>query len=500
MLKMKNINKSFGTVQVLKDVSFSVHAGEVHALLGVNGAGKSTLMKILSGDYEKDSGEIYINENEVKVNHPKDAKREGIGIVVQEVDTALIPSLSVAENVVLDTYTDGAKLSYLSWKDRKNRAKEMLQNIDVNINVNKLVAECSLSEKQMILIARAVSSNVKYLILDEPTAPLSERETEKLFHVIERLKDNGVGIIYISHRMPEIKQITDKFTVMRDGEVIFSDLTKNVEVSEIIGHMLGRELRKTVRSTNAVQDGNAFEVTNLFVPTTNRMISLSVRKGEVLGVAGLVGAGKSETARAIFGADRTKGNWYVNGVKQKINSTHTAIQAGICFVPEERRKEGILVDFSVKENLSLPFLKIFSQWGWLRKSKESAFSEQQIHSLGIKTSSLDTKLKYLSGGNQQKVSIGKWSNDQAKVFLFDEPTKGIDVGAKKDVFQLVSDLAEEGKGIIYFTSEFDELLEIADRIIVMYDGEIVEILTNEEATREKLMQAATGGNSIEAST
>ncbi len=493
-LFMKNISKSFDDVSVLKSVSFSVKAGEVHALLGVNGAGKSTLMKILAGDYQKDDGTIEISGKEVSLESPLDAKRHGIGVVVQEVDTALFPTLTVAENLAIDTYTStGFKMSRVSWQSIKKQAKEILNDMNIELEVNKPVAQCSLSEKQMILIARAVAGNVRYLILDEPTAPLSEKETNTLFEIIKKLRDKGVGIIYISHRMPEIKKISDRFTVMRDGKLIITEKTETASTEQIIQQMLGKSLQQTERKRKVTSTNTLFEVKDITIPDTGKSISLTVQEGEIVGVAGLVGAGKSETARALFGAGEAKGSWFINGKRKKITSPYHALKQGLCLVPEERRKEGILTEHSVAHNLSLPSLQSFTRFGWLQLKKEAEYANRKIDELGVVTSSSTRLLKYLSGGNQQKVSIGKWISPDRNVYLFDEPTKGIDVKAKKEIFQLIQSLAEQGKGILYFTSELEELLHIADRILVMYDGEFTASFTGAEATHEKIMQVATGG-------
>ncbi|MCF6409829.1 sugar ABC transporter ATP-binding protein [Pseudalkalibacillus salsuginis] len=492
-LIMRNINKRFDKMEVLKNVTFSVKAGEVHALLGVNGAGKSTLMKILAGDYEKDGGTIEMDGKEIAIGSPSDAKRHGIGIVVQEVDTALFPTLSIAENLVIDDYTSGFKLSRLSWRSIRKQAEAILTEMNILLDVNKQVADCSLSEKQMILIARAIAGNVRYLILDEPTAPLSENETETLFRLIKKLREKGVGIIYISHRMPEIKRISDRFTVLRDGKLITTEEIKNTTTGQIIRQMLGKSLQNVKRQPKPISPNTLLEVKKLHVPDTGKEITLKVHEGEIVGIAGLVGAGKSETAKALFGAGSAKGSWIINGKDRKIVSPYDALKHGLSLVPEERRKEGIVTGHSVAHNLSLPSLKSFTKFGWLQLKKEKVFSKDKIKQLGIVAPSEESLLKNLSGGNQQKVAIGKWISQDRNVFLFDEPTKGIDVNAKREIFQLIDLLAGQGKGIVYFTSEIEELLLIADRILVMYDGEITSSFTGAEATRENIMQAATGG-------
>ncbi|AJD92623.1 monosaccharide-transporting ATPase [Jeotgalibacillus malaysiensis] len=496
-LQVQQLTKSFGPVNVLKQVDFSVEPGEVHALLGVNGAGKSTLVKILSGDYEKDGGTILIEGEEVHFTSPSDAQEKGIAIVVQEVDTGLIPNLSVAENVTLDLTVGGKNSRPISWKKRKLIAEERLAKVQTQIQLNRLVEDCTLSQKQMILLARAVASDAKIIIFDEPTAPLSDQETKQLFSVIEELKAQGIGMIYISHRMQEIKQIAERMTIMRDGKAVAVYETDSVSTEEVVKTMLGKQLHKADYHHRDFSEETVFEIDHIAVPETGKQISLSVRAGEIVGIAGLVGAGKSETANAIFGVTNAKGKWLINGKEVKVKSPRHAVQAGLSFIPEERRKSGVLIESNVQENLSLPALKHFTTAGFINRKKEHQSALQQIQELGIITSSPKALMKHLSGGNQQKVSIGKWLNHDSSVFMFDEPTKGIDVGAKNDVFRLITHLADQGKGILYFTSEFDELLQIADRILVMADGEITDEMLNQEATEARLMTAATGGNAVE---
>ncbi|TFE01771.1 sugar ABC transporter ATP-binding protein [Jeotgalibacillus salarius] len=497
LLQVQQLTKSFGPVNVLKQVDFSVEPGEVHALLGVNGAGKSTLVKILSGDYEKDGGNIEVDGEEVHFSSPSEAQEKGIAIVVQEVDTGLIPNLSVAENVTLDLTVSGKNSRPISWKKRKQIAADRLEKVQTPIPLNSLVEDCTLSQKQMILLARAVASDAKIIIFDEPTAPLSDHETKQLFHVIEELKAQGIGIIYISHRMQEINRIADRMTIMRDGKAVAVYETGSVSTEEVIKTMLGKQLHKADYQHRGFSEETILKIEDLQVPDTGKQINLSVRAGEIVGVAGLVGAGKSETANAIFGVTNAKGKWSVSDRNVKIKSPRHAVNAGLSFIPEERRKSGVLIDSSVQENLSLPALQNFSTAGWINRKKEHQSALQQIQELGIITSSPKALLKHLSGGNQQKVSIGKWLNHDSSVFIFDEPTKGIDVGAKNDVFRLITHLADQGKGILYFSSEFDELLQIADRILVMADGEITDEMQNQEATEARLMTAATGGNAVE---
>jgi simple sugar transport system ATP-binding protein len=492
-LQLRTITKSFGDQNVLKGVDFTVKSGEVHALLGANGAGKSTLMKILSGDYKKDSGTIVIDGILQEFQTPIDAKEAGIEMVVQEVDTALVSSLSIAENVTMNAVITGP--TFFSWKERNRIASKLLERVGLKLDPSVPVSQCTLAEKQLILIAKALSRDLSFIILDEPTAPLSLREADRLFDVLRGLRRDGVGIIYISHRLPEVMELSTQVTVLKDGYISLHKETSQCEKEEIISAMLGNVLQEISDENEKRELGKViFEVKDFKVHATGEKISLSVKQGEVVGVAGLVGAGKTETARALFGADRSLDPVFIRNKKVKLTSTAKAISEGISFIPEERRKEGVLVDFNVIENLTLPVLKQFTRFGLIQKKKEKTEAERWIKRLRIKTQSSTSPLNHLSGGNQQKASIGKWLLNDGEIFIFDEPTKGIDVGAKQDVFQCIQTLALKGKGILYFTSEINELLAFCDRILVMYDGKIAGELTKENATTEQIMYYATGGH------
>ena len=493
ILSLTSIQKSFGEQIVLKGVDFTVKSGEVHALLGANGAGKSTLMKILSGDYERDGGVITLNEKELIIKTPVHAKEAGIEMVVQEVDTALVSSLSIAENVTMNTFISGP--AFFSWKKRYKVAQELLNRVGLHLDPALPLSHCSLAEKQLVLIAKAISRNISFIILDEPTAALSTKEAQHLFSVLRELQKQGVGIIYISHRLPEVMELSTRVTVLKDGYVTLQKETSDCSSEEIVRAMLGNELVELLNDEEDRTLGDTLlEAKHFSVPATNESVSFSVREGEIVGVAGLVGAGKTETARALFGADPSRDSIYMKGKKVRISNPQKAISAGIGFVPEERRKEGILVDYNVIENLTLPVLKQFTKFGFIQRKREKTEAEKWIKQLGIKTQKSSLLLNHLSGGNQQKASIGKWLLTDGDVFIFDEPTKGIDVGAKQDVFQCIKNLAANKKGILYFTSEIQELLAFCDRILIMYDGKIAGELNKHEATTEKIMHYATGGH------
>ncbi|WP_034765102.1 sugar ABC transporter ATP-binding protein [Rossellomorea vietnamensis] len=497
LLNMLGINKSFSGVKALKNARFDVREGEVHALLGANGAGKSTLMKILSGAYVGDSGDIILLSEKRVYESPKEAKEHGIHCVYQEVDTAIVPELSVAENICLDRFSQKGSL-FITQKKLKKEAESALKKIGAeSIPLHQPAASLSLAEKQLVLIARSLLHKAKVLILDEPTAPLSSSETKRLFQVIDDLKEEGVGIIFISHRLPEVFQVSDRITVMRDGETVGTYETHQTNAHEIIEAMLGGAFQADFQKGSLVAGETLYEVKGLGDGRKVKDIHLSVKEGEIVGVAGLVGAGKTELAKALFGTSRLEGGeFFLKGRKLKIHSPKDAVQNGLALVPEERRKEGLFIHESVQHNLSFPSLKKVSNGLWINKKKERKLAQEKIRSLGIKTAHEDVQANFLSGGNQQKVSIGKWLTDEASVFLFDEPTKGVDVGAKKEIFSLIQSLAEKRKGILYFSCELQEILAISDRILVMYDGRMVKELTKEEATQETILFYASGGTDV----
>ncbi len=492
-LAMNNITKSFPGVQALQDVDFTVHAGEIHALLGANGAGKSTLMKILSGAYTPDAGTIALDGQEITIHSPLDALRHGIVCIYQEVDTALVGNLSVAENIYMDHMSRKGS-GWLRWGRLKRDAEAVLQQLGAQIPVTLQVDELSISQKQLVLIARAIVQQTRVVIFDEPTAPLSSEEAARLFAVMRQLRDDGVACIFISHRLPEVFDICDRITVMRDGEVVSVQATSDTSISDTIKDMLGRAFEEEFPKLRVPIGKELLRVENLHSGQKVREVSFTLREGEILGIAGLVGAGKTELSRVMFGVDRAEqGSIRMHGRGHRFTEPFQAIREGIVLVPEERRKQGILVDESVRDNLTAPSMKKFTRAGFLQPQLETEHADRIVSQLGVKTPHVQQKVGHLSGGNQQKVVVGKWLPTQAEVYLFDEPTKGIDIGAKSDMFKLIGELAEQGKGIIYFSSELSEILGIADRILVMCDGRIVKQLTREEATQDAIMYYASGG-------
>ncbi len=493
-LKMTNISIEFPGVKALDSVDFKVHSGQVHALIGANGAGKSTLMKVLCGVYSHWTGSIEIDDEKVEIKSVKDAKKQGIEIVYQEVDTALVPELSVAENLLMNQIVL-MKGSRINWKQIRKTAKSYLDKLNVNIDVRRKVSSLKLSEKQMILISRAVSQNCDFLVLDEPTAPLSDTETQELFKVVNNLKKQGMAVIFISHRLPEIFEICDSITILRNGKFIIEDEVKNITIEQIVNHMLGKKFTNAYsKKKSKIHDEFLIEV-NDFTSDLLNGVTFSVKKGEVYGISGLVGAGKTELCKALFGKEKLhSGTVKVNGKNMKIKSPYNSVKAGLSLIPEERRKEGVLVHETVRNNLTLPSLSKYLKLGtFLSPKQEEVASLKQIKYLNIKTTSSQAFVKNLSGGNQQKVAIGKWLLNDSHVYVFDEPTKGIDVGAKVEVYELISGLAAEGKSIIYATCEFPEILGITDRVGVMYDGKIVKELITNETSEEELLLYSVGG-------
>lgn len=495
-LQMDNIGKSFAGVPALTGVHFDIRGGEIHALLGANGAGKSTLMKILSGAYTADYGEIIINGKPERIQSPLDAKRRGIHCIYQEVDTALVPGLSVAENIMMDQLA-ASGLGLVNWRSIYKQAEAVLARLNANIPVRKTVDELSLAEKQLVLIARLLTEQARFVIFDEPTAPLSFEEAERLFRVMGQLKAEGIGSVFISHRLPEVFEQCDRITVMRDGQKVYSVNTAETDMDQVIRAMLGKTLEEEYVKHEAQIGEVVLEVEDVRRGHHVRGVSLQARSGEVVAVVGLVGAGKTELSRLLFGADKLDSGQVTVGKRRvKLAEPADAVGGGIVLVPEERRKQGILVEESVQRNLSLPVLRLLSRAGFVKGAAEAELATEAIARLGIKTASPQLPVMMLSGGNQQKVSIGKWLRTDAEVYLFDEPTKGVDIGAKTDIFRIIGELAAQGKAIVYFTCEFAEAVGIADRIVVMYDGKFVKEFARGEATQEQLLYYASGGGEL----
>ncbi|MDD5973193.1 sugar ABC transporter ATP-binding protein [Bullifex sp.] len=489
IVKMDHICKTFPGVKALDDVSFNLKPGEVMALLGENGAGKSTLMKILSGVYTKDEGTILIDGKEVPIMNQKVASEKGIAIIHQELN--MCHHLTIAENMFLGR--EPLKHGLIDTKKMNSDAKELLLKLGVDIDPTTITGELQVSKQQMVEIAKALSINAKVLIMDEPTSALTAREIEELFTIIRQLKESGCGIVYISHRLEELAHITDRVTIMRDGHYITSGNFKDFTMDEIIANMVGREIKEKYPHVDCPVGETVFEVKNLNAGRLVRDISFSVRKGELVGIAGLMGAGRTETTRAIFGADQKEsGKIFVEGKEVFIRNPKDAIKNGIVLAPEDRKKDGLCTKLPVRENISLPNLDGLTGKNLVINSrKENDMSQKAIKDMNIKLPHAEVNAETLSGGNQQKVVVGKWLAGNSKLVMFDEPTRGIDVAAKVEIYHLMNQLKENGIGCLFVSSELPEVIGVADRIIVMCDGRITGELSREEATQEKVLALAT---------
>ncbi|MFV0556858.1 MAG: sugar ABC transporter ATP-binding protein [Lactovum sp.] len=489
-IEMKEISKSFGKNKVLESLDFTINSAEVHALMGENGAGKSTLMNILTGLFPATTGKIEIDDVEISFDNPQEAEEFGISFIHQEMNTW--PEMTVLENLFIGRQIT-TKLGLLDNKAMKAKAIEVFQRLSVDIPLDMEIGRLSVGQQQLVEIAKSFLTKLEILIMDEPTAALTERETEKLFELIAQLKNQGVGIIYISHRMEEIFKITDKVTVMRDGLVIDTKETAKTNKDELVKLMVGRELTDYYPKKVAKINDTVFEVENLKAKAFEN-ISFSVKSGEILGFAGLMGAGRTEVMRAIFSIDKLKsGKIKLNGEEIKIQSPSDAICYGMGFLTEDRKEEGLILDFTIKDNITLASNKDFNHKGLFDEKTATKFVLQLIERLRIKCTAETQSVSDLSGGNQQKVVLAKWIGIAPKLLILDEPTRGVDVGAKREIYQLINELAERGVPIIMVSSDLPEILGVSDRIVVMHEGKITGILNKEEATQEKIMTLATAG-------
>jgi len=497
-LEMKNISIEFPGVKALSDVNFTMCSGEIRAVVGANGAGKSTLMKVLAGANAAYTGEIFLNSQLKEIRTPRSAKNLGIELVCQEVDTALFPYLSVAENIMFNNIVTGMKgRAFINWNSIRKSAREILKKLGLDIDVTRQMSTLTLAQKQMVLIARAVREKCKFLILDEPTAALSMGEVDELFRIVKELaKKENVGVIFISHRLPELFQICESLTIMKDGQVIANrQVDTNLTINEIVSLMLGKTFEENFPKVHVPIGDVLVEAEGLTDQDGKvKNVSFRLRSGEIVGIYGLVGAGKTELCKLLFGAGRIRSGFLKYKDKRiTISSPLSAVKHKIALVPEERRKEGILVSEPVHFNLSVSCLNRFSdKLGFVKSRSEIENSKAMVNELGVKTPTVYQRVRYLSGGNQQKVVIGKWLNSDSDIYIMDEPMKGVDVGAKRDIFQLIQDLAKKGKSILYASAEINEILAITDRIYVMYNGEFVTEMATKDASEQKILYYATG--------
>lgn len=491
-LEMRNISKQYPGVRALDDVSLSVEVGEIHALLGENGAGKSTMMKILAGAQSKDGGEILLNGSVVHIDSPQQAMALGISIIYQEFN--LVPFLSAGENIYLGREPRAAIPGFVDFKKLYADAQVVLDKLGVKIDARAPVNTLSVAGQQMVEIAKATSKKSKIIVMDEPSATLTDHELRALFRLMLQLKSEGVSIVYISHRLEEIVEVCDRATIMRDGRHVATKDVKDLTREEIIRLMVGRELKDAIPKVAAPVGDVALEVKHLTRKGVLNDISFAVHKGEVLGIAGLVGAGRTETARVIFGADpMDSGSIEVFGQPVRIKSPQDAIKHGIGLVTEDRKQQGLVLGMAVRENTTLANLDFLSSLGFIRRGDERQVAEKYRGDLAIKTPTIEQTVHNLSGGNQQKVVLAKWLFTGSKILIFDEPTRGIDVGAKSEIYKLMNELAKNGVAIIMISSELPEVLGMSDRIVVMHEGRITGELSRAEATQEKIMHLATGG-------
>lgn len=491
-VEMKNISKAFGSNKVLRDVNFSIHAGEVHALMGENGAGKSTLMNILTGLLDHDGGEILVDGNQTEFKNALDAEQHGIAFIHQEMNN--FGEMSVVENMFLNREIKKG-FGMLDMKEMKKQAKEALSKLGADISVDVPVGSLSVGRQQMIEIAKSLMNKTQVLIMDEPTAALTENEIDKLFGIIDSLRKQGVAIIYISHRMEEIFKISDRVTVMRDGLSVNTYQTSETDVKTIVHDMVGRDMGDFYPDRHAKFGEVLLKAENLTRNGVFKNVNFEVHSGEILAFSGLMGAGRTEIMRAIFGIDKLdSGKLLIKGQEVKIASPEAAIKNNIGFVTEDRKDEGLILDATLSDNIDLPSINGFVKHGFIDKKADQDFVEMLIKRLGVRAQSPQDLAQSLSGGNQQKVVLAKWVGSGSQVLILDEPTRGVDVGAKREIYDLMNELTDRGTAIIMVSSDLDEVLGFSDNIAVVYEGKIQGEIATKDATQDKVMTLATGGN------
>ncbi len=490
-IEMRDISKAFGQNRVLLGVNLTVRPGEIHALMGENGAGKSTLMNILTGLHKADNGTILVDGAERVFTSPREAEDAGIAFVHQELN--IWPNLTILENLFLMRPLKNS-WGMLDWDRMRELAAAKCDELNISLPLEKEAQECSVGQQQLTEIVRMLMLDAQIVIMDEPTAALSERETEVLFRVLDQMRAKGVGIIYISHRMEEVFELCDTVTVMRDGMAISTQPVAETTMDRVVADMVGRSLTEYYPDRTVTPGEVIFEINNLNSAGVFHDVSFTIREGEILGIAGLMGAGRTEIMRALFGVDKKDScEIKIHGQAMKIDNPSDAIKAGIGFITENRKTEGLILDFSIGDNISLPSIEKFASHKYVRRGAENKFTEMLAKRLGVKAQSLTEPVGTLSGGNQQKVVIAKWIGMKPAILIMDEPTRGIDVGAKRDIYDLMNELTAAGVAIIMVSSELPEVIGMSDRIMVIREGSIAGVLDRSEATQEKIITLATGG-------
>ena len=489
LLKMSHISKSYPGVKAVNDVSIDLYAGEVLGLMGENGAGKSTLIKLLAGAEMMDSGEIFIEDKSININSPKESQENGVSVIYQELIT--MDTLSVAENIFVGQLPRKNNTKLIDWKTAQKKSSEVLAMLNSDIDPKTIVSSLSIYEKQIVEIAKAIHKNAKILIMDEPTAALSEKDSKSLFQVIEKLKNKGVGIIYISHRIEEVFNITDRVTVMRDGKFIGTKKTKGTEQKDIISMMIGRELNQFFPEIKSEKKGVMMSVSNLNIDGIIEDISFEVSRGEILGLFGLVGSGCLNIARSLIGVDDIDdGEISIDGERVNIKNPKNALDNKVGFIPIDRKHEGLTLDFSVKQNLTLQNINRLGSGFMIDNDIEKSIADNWVKKLDIKTPNIDVKVKNLSGGNQQKIVLGKTLETNPEILVVIEPTRGVDIGAKMDIYKMLENLCKEGVSIILVSTDVPEILSLSNRVLVISNGKIRKEIKKGEANQQELLYEA----------